>query len=95
MHQLSLGSFLEAMKYTPGEEKTIYRQKYKAKKLIKENCIIKASDVQWIIKPIKEYNKTTYKVEYLNGFTCNCQYFATTGKECSHIKAVRHTLERD
>lgn len=90
-----INNFLEIMKYSPEEELTIYRQETKARKLIKENCIIKASKTQWIIKPIKEYNKTTYKVEYLNGFTCNCQYFATTGKECSHIKAVRHTLERD
>jgi hypothetical protein len=42
----------------------------------------------WIIKPIKGYNKTLHKVS-INLKECSCQFNQTTGKECSHILAVK------
>lgn len=65
----------------------------KAKKFLENNCIEKISASKWEIKPIKNYNKTTYFVEDTNkGYTCTCQGFSRNSGFCSHILAVKQWI---
>ena len=73
----------------------------KAKKFIDSQCVERISETEWICKPLKDYNKTRYKIrETTEGITCNCQGFKKAQKNfeeghtdikpiCSHIVAVK------
>ena len=59
----------------------------KAKRFIKENCIILDGN-NFKCLPIQGYNKTTYSGS-LTPSDCNCQFFNKTGKICSHILSAK------
>jgi len=70
---------------------------FKARKFIENNCIeylkdeFNSSKSCYICKPLKNYNKTTYKIFWnkeKKDFECNCQYNQTTKRICSHILAL-------
>jgi len=74
----------------------------KAKKFLKNECIeYDKEKKQYICKPIKGYNKTTYKLPFKGGkFHCSCQYFQTKllkGEEpyCSHQTALYMFLKME
>lgn len=63
----------------------------KAKKFLEHNCVEKVGNNEWIVKPIKGYNKTTYKIilsPNTNTWSCNCQGFKNLDF-CSHILAIK------
>ena len=67
----------------------------KAKKFLELNLIKEEFDGVHIIKPIKGYNKTKYRVIEIGGrYFCNCQYNSTKGLECSHILAVKMKINQ-
>ena len=46
---------------------------------------------KFICRPIEGYNKTTYRMKWdkvYGGFNCTCQFFTTTGFQCSHMTAL-------
>lgn len=54
----------------------------------------------WFVNPIKDYNKTRYKVNSRGDghFECECQFYNKVSKNwehplCSHIQAVKFWLE--
>jgi hypothetical protein len=58
----------------------------KAEDFLRNDCIVEIGFGEFICKPIKGYNKTTYKIK--NG-ECNCQGFARGLGFCSHTIAVK------
>ena len=68
----------------------------KAKKFIENNCIeyvkkefSETGKGYYICMPIPDYNKTTHKINSVNGeFECSCQYYQTYKRTCSHILAL-------
>ena len=76
----------------------------KAKKFLKEDCIAYDPEGEkygyqkgeyeghkFICKPIKDYNKTTYRMWYdkkIKEFVCSCQFNQSTKQVCSHITAL-------
>jgi hypothetical protein len=68
------------------KDKMLHGSQYaKAKKLIDSNLVIDNKDGTYTIKPIPNYNRTTYTIA--DG-KCSCQ-FNQKGLECSHLKAVK------
>jgi len=74
----------------------------KARKFIKNNCIeYNREEKAYLCKPIEGYNKTTYKIKWINGrFECDCQFFQRVIKKqnipdliCSHILALKLMLK--
>lgn len=64
----------------------------KAHKFLMAGCISQKSEGIYMIKPLINYNKTTYTViEKDGGYYCNCQGFHKNGS-CSHILAVRQFI---
>ena len=73
----------------------------KARKFLKNNCVTQIDYSTWIIKPIKDYNKTEHYIILTdNGFTCDCQGFRKKQKDftegqssiipvCSHILTIK------
>lgn len=79
----------QIMYYDAECQKLFGSRKYKAKKLLEQGLIHQTGN-QYIIDPIKGYNKTTYCVSKEgNAYTCTCQHYNRFGTECSHIMAVR------
>lgn len=58
--------------------------------LFRELRLIVMVNPNWyIVKPLPK-NKQKHNVKYTkDGWVCDCQYYRTTGKDCSHIIAVR------
>ena len=78
----------------------------KAKRFLENDCIDyvkKDKDLNtggyYICKPIKGYNKTTYKIRNVDGqFECDCQFYQRVAKRipklvCSHILALKLQLK--
>jgi len=78
----------------------------KAKRFLEHDCIDyvkKNKDLNtggyYICKPIKGYNKTTYKIINNKGnFECSCQFYNKVAKKipnliCSHILALKLQLK--
>jgi len=64
----------------------------KAHKFLTAGCVCQKSEGIYMIKPLINYNKTTYTViEKDGGYYCNCQGFHKNGS-CSHILAVRQFI---
>lgn len=73
----------------------------KARKFLVNQCIEQIDFTSWACKPIKDYNKKTYKISSKDeNFTCECQGFRKKKKEydegdssilpiCSHILALK------
>lgn len=73
----------------------------KARKFLKNSCVTQIDISTWLVKPIKDYNKTEhYIVSTEKGLTCDCQGFRKKKKEydegqssiipiCSHVIAVK------
>ena len=73
----------------------------KAKMFLENECIQRVNETNWICKPIKKYNHSTYKIRITEqGFECNCHGFNSKLKDytngdsnikptCSHIIAVK------
>lgn len=68
----------------------------KAKHFLENDCIEQINRKLFIVKPIKNYNKTTYRIKNINDeeFICNCQGFSKNGI-CSHIIAVKQKIKID
>jgi len=70
----------------------------KAKDFLIHKCIESISENLFRVKPIKGYNKTTYRITRGDGWwDCNCQGFNKEKKEtgqgfCSHCLAVKQHL---
>jgi len=73
----------------------------KARKFLRNNSVDQIDLTNWIVKPIKNYNKTEHQISSTEkGFTCDCQGFRKKEKLfdegqssevpiCSHIIAVK------
>lgn len=73
----------------------------KARKFLKNNSVEQIDNTNWIIRPIKDYNKTEHNiVSTEKGFTCDCQGFNKKKKDfdegqssiipiCSHILTIK------
>lgn len=86
---------MKLVHYDPSREELTGSQKDKAEKFISLDLVERVTDFDFFIKPIKGYNKTTYQVKVVKtvlggvAFRCNCQFYHTTEKTCSHIMAVK------
>ncbi len=66
----------------------------KAKKFVEHNCLDYLGDNLFQCGPIIGYNKRTYTLKKGpdGEFSCNCQFFVTKGKMCSHILALYYAF---
>lgn len=82
-------------------KKVVGSMRSKALKFVKNKLIEYYGSNTWVVEPIKDYNKTPYTVENINGtFVCNCQGYQMKLKRleagdldvdpvCSHVLAVK------
>lgn len=79
----------ELLQCYDSESQAFYKDhKYKIDKLVQTGRIKKINEGQYVCLPTDGYNKTTYKLEKVNGFwNCNCQGFKKRNV-CSHLIAL-------
>lgn len=82
--------------YSEHAQKLLKPQQLKVLKFLQEDCIQYEGGGVFVCKPLKDYNKTTYRItkDPIDEFECTCQYNKTTGEPCSHIGAVYEFLAR-
>ena len=81
--------------YKPGKGLT-QSQKHKIKEILKNQCLKKQDDNHCLCLPIPGYNKNVYRIWRdfpWESWKCNCQYYVTTQRPCSHISALQEYLK--